>query len=64
VFSYDIFPKGQNDMISLALFAVTDFASIHLATWRQQALKLALGHQARASFLWRSSVERSAARLL
>jgi hypothetical protein len=49
VFSRDLFPKIQNDLISLALFAVTDIALIHLATRRQQALKLAFGDQARAS---------------
>ena len=41
--------KFQNDMILLALFAVIDFAVFHLATGRQQVLKLALGDQARAS---------------
>jgi hypothetical protein len=36
-------------MILLEIFVVIDFAFAQLATGRQQALKLALGDQARAS---------------
>jgi hypothetical protein len=36
-------------MILLAIFVVIDFIFFHIASRRQQALKLALGDQARAS---------------
>jgi len=45
--------KFQNDMILLALFAVIDFAVFHLATGRQQVLKLALPSARLQVFLMR-----------
>ena len=48
MFSYDAFPKIQNDVILLAIFVVIESIFFQLATGRQQALKLALGDQARA----------------